>query len=61
MLEKILWIKIEYYSKIKKSCKMKWKIDEIRKIFIYIAKNPMNKIKIKCNALRNYFEEMNTV
>lgn len=40
---------------------MKWKIDEIRKIFIYIAKNPMNKIKIRCNALRNYFEEMNTV
>lgn len=39
---------------------MKWKIDEIRKIFIYTAKNPMNKIKIKCNTLRNYFEEMNT-
>lgn len=37
---------------------MKRKIDEIKKIFIFTAKNPMNKMKIRCNALENYSEEM---
>lgn len=37
---------------------IKQKIDEIKKIFIFTAKNPMNKIKIRCNALENYSEEM---